>query len=156
MDQNAIPMDPATITAALGALRATFAAIGEFRKLLNDGKVKTQQVNDLILQIQNSLLHAQEGLLQSQVQVADLTAEINTFKRQLANLQEVRENYEFRDNMCWRKGTGEGPFCPTCLQGDHKAVNLLDCSGHYECRVHKQNYLTAAQWKEADRAAGVC
>jgi|WetSurMetagenome_2_1015567.scaffolds.fasta_scaffold31057_4 hypothetical protein len=126
--------------------------IVKLASLLDSLKAKPKEVNDLIILLQNSILDVQTGWLQAQGQIAALTTDISNLKRQLADLQDLKDNYEFRDNMCWRKGSGEGPFCPTCLQGDHKAVNLIDCFGHYECRTHKQNYLTAAQQKEATKS----
>lgn len=143
------------IATALGVLKTAWDLTVNVRDEAKTRKLKPEEVLERILEIQHLLADARSGLVEAQEEIARLKGTIRGLEGQLTNIQDLKDNFEFRDNMYWRKGAEEGPFCPTCVDADKRLVRLLDCCGHYECRVHGQNYLTAAQWEEAMRPPSV-
>lgn len=87
------------------------------------------------------------------MEMAKLAEENARLREELLALREkagLREQMTARDNLYWRStGTGEdGPFCPTCWDGDKKAVRLVD-EDRYKllCPVCKED-----RWKPDGQA----
>jgi len=126
------------IAAALSGLRLASELVTKVREALRSKDVNREEVAQ-------SVVEAQGLIADARVALADAQEEIAGYRKQVADLRDVKENFEFRDNMCWRKGTNEGPYCPTCLQADGKAVRLIDYDDHYHCPVQNVSFTTHEQ-----------
>jgi len=83
----------------------------------------------------------QSRLAAVQVECAKLAEENARLLQELLELKQqaqIRQEMHYRDNVYWREVAGassEGPFCPKCLDGSHKAVRLTDLSDTWHCPV---------------------
>lgn len=139
------------IAAALGVLKTAWDLIVNLRDEVKSSKLKPEEVTERILEIQTLVSDARSGLNEAQEEIARLIGTIRDLKEQLNTLQDLKDNYEFRDNTYWRKGTGEGPFCQPCMDADKKVVRLQDHGHSWFCDVHQRGYLTQAQREHNDR-----
>jgi TolA-binding protein len=141
------------VAIALSALKSAADLIGAFRNAVKNRALKPDEVSAEILKIQELVSDARSGLIEAQEEIARLNGEIRSLDEQLAALRDLKDNYEFRDNMYWRKGTGEGPFCQTCMDADKKVVRLLDHGRCWFCSVHQRAEMTQAQREHSNRLA---
>jgi ribosomal protein L37AE/L43A len=84
-----------------------------------------------------------QKLADIQVECANLAADNARLRQENLDLREqlqTRDHMEFRDNVYWRRGSGdmlEGPFCPKCRDGAKKSARMEDRpDDHFwRCRV---------------------
>ena len=85
-----------------------------------------------------------------QVEDAKLAEETAALRQELTDLRgwaQARKEMQYRDNVYWRstgEGQTEGPFCPKCLDGNHRATRMSDYSDLHtwmcpvcECAIQK-------------------
>ena len=105
-------LDMATMGAALGSLKT----IVDLTKNANDAQ--------LALKISSEVAQIQGRLLDVQQQALALQAENQELKATLHALTDIRDNYELRERVNFRKGTQDA-YCPLCLGANNKAGRRL-------------------------------
>ena len=84
------------------------------------------------IQLYNEIIALQGTLLELIAQNAALIEANANIRIELADLrtkQREREQMQFESNVYWRVADAaprEGPFCPKCLDGNHKSVRLME------------------------------
>ena len=62
--------------------------------------------------------------------------------RELKGFQRLRSEmvYSNSEGVYWQRGSSEGPFCPYCLDADHRAIRLNPGAtrGTFTCPFHQE------------------
>jgi hypothetical protein len=129
--------DPASITAALGSVKA----ILDLLKSAKDVKLATQ-ISSEVGTLQGKLIEVQQQTLLLQKENHDLRDEVRNMKR----AAEEEQSFHFEHGVYWKTSVGyaqddeyeaihgtkpkevlwHGPFCPLCKDDKGKAVCLKD------------------------------
>jgi hypothetical protein len=127
-------MDPLTgITTALGGLKTAGDLAKSVREGVKASKIKPDEVARQISEIQDLIMDGKDALNNSKDEIVRL-------KGELAKLTDLQDNFEFRDNVYYRKGTNVA-YCPLCLKADHKLVPLTDYGDQcLYCAIHKHTF----------------
>lgn len=95
-------------------------------------------------------IELKQRLADVQVECAKLAEENAKLRQELLDLREqakTRQEMYYQNNVYWRQtadGKPDGPFCPKCLDGNHKAARMSDYSDWHawtcpvcECSIQK-------------------
>jgi hypothetical protein len=120
-------LDLATMGAALGSLKT----IVDLTKNANDAQLALK-ISSEVAQIQGRLLDVQQQALALQTENQELKAALHA-------LTDIRDNYELRERVYFRKGTQDA-YCPLCLGANSKAVPLAKAGDCWYCGIHKASF----------------
>lgn len=137
--------------------RDSFPSAARWQLIVQAGlSCATCQVDPFLLMIATFLGNQRrvrwDGMKPSDVQVecAKLAEENAKLRQELLDLREqakTRREMYYENNVYWRQtadGKPDGPFCPKCLDGNHKAARMSDYSDWHtwtcpvcECSIQK-------------------
>lgn len=112
------------------------AGLAKLREMAKQSR--DSEITEVIAELQNQFLELQG----SYAQLLQEHEELERAHRELQDATKAkREDFEWRDEVYWRRGTGEGPFCPGCLDGSFKPIRMPNRNGMWICPVcqHKQD-----------------
>ena len=131
--------------AALKAGKYGFDLVKGLRESLRRGEIDHLEISNRLMELQELLLEMQSAVSDSKDREQTLEQKVRDAEERYEKLRQKREDYTFKDNVYFHKD-GSGPYCPTCLDGDQKAVNLIRGGDNIvRCAVHKQSYGTAGK-----------
>lgn len=93
----------AEIATGLGALKTGADLTWTLRDGLKSGDIKRDEIASRIGEIYNIIVDSKAALI-------DAKDEISRLQDELLRLRDVRENFELRDNVFWRKGTTDAYY----------------------------------------------
>jgi len=93
-----------------------------------------------------------QALSEATIQLASVQQELiarDTKIRELEGQLKIKDEYEFRENFVWKKGSTDGDerYCPKCYQADDRPIRLqklqrdmwqcLKCGNHIEGKNYR-------------------
>ncbi len=107
--------------------------------------------NEAVEKLKNA--EANAAMATVKMEMAHLAEENGRLREENLKLREaaqLRDSMVPRDNVCWRQlpsGEEEGPYCPSCWDGERKPVRLADEDSYrWTCTV-----CTKQRWKPDGR-----
>jgi DNA repair exonuclease SbcCD ATPase subunit len=131
-----MPMD---IIVGLGLAKNALDIVKAVREALKQKKLTPEDMFEYLSTLQDKLVDVKTALADADDENRDLKHRIQELQTELQTKRFIRENYEFRDNMVWKIGSREGPYCPVCFEANEKLTHLIDQGGQqFYCVIHKQ------------------
>ncbi len=121
-------LEIAAITGALGGLKTATDLLKGIRDGIKSKRMKLDEVDSRISEAYDHVVEAKAALIEAK-------DEISRMQGELAKLRDIRDGFDLRDNVFWRKGTKDA-YCPFCLGANETAVPLLDQGGTWYCGIH--------------------
>lgn len=122
------------VSAGLSILKVALASVEKLRELAK--KRKDGEIISAITEIQTQFLDLQSEYSRLLTEHEDLKGRHRSLEE---SIRAKREDFDWRSNVYWKRAGGEGPFCPSCLDGSLKQVRMSvhQATGLWLCPVCK-------------------
>lgn len=120
------------IGTGLSGLKTATELLRALRDGIKAGHLKADELSSRIGEIYDNIIDSKSAL-------TDAKEEISRLQNELTKLTNIRDDFELRDNVFWRKGTRDA-YCPLCLGADQKAVPLYHNGIAWHCGIHDKYF----------------
>jgi cell shape-determining protein MreC len=129
------------IVEGLGIAKTAVELTKAVREALRNKKLTQEEMRDYLDTLQDKLIDVKTSLADADDENRELKQKVRELENKLAEREFLKENYEFRNSMIWRKGSNKEPYCSICFERDGILTHLTQMSpSDYYCVIHKQTF----------------